>query len=115
MVPTSARCTLADATTAVYPDAIAESDEALKISDLADRRTAPESDFEQILPMMRNAGLVGSERGRSRGHRLNRPAEEITLERVVRLFEGQLAPIACATWQEPEPCPMTVGCSRRTM
>jgi DNA-binding IscR family transcriptional regulator len=31
----------------------------------------------------------------------------------VRLFEGQLAPIACATRKEPEACSMSVGCSLR--
>jgi DNA-binding IscR family transcriptional regulator len=44
---------------------------------------------------------------------LNHTPEEITLERVVRLFQGPLAPIACATRSEPEPCPVELGCSMR--
>ena len=35
------------------------------------------------------------------------------LEHIVRLFQGQLAPISCATRHSPEPCPMTVGCTLR--
>ena len=31
----------------------------------------------------------------------------------MRLFQGQLAPISCATRHSPEPCPMTVGCTLR--
>jgi len=64
---------------------------------------------------MRYAGLVRSERGRSGGYRLNRSPEGITLERVVRLFEGQVAPIACATRHEPELCPMMTGCPLRSV
>jgi DNA-binding IscR family transcriptional regulator len=39
--------------------------------------------------------------------------EEIILERIVRLFQGLLAPISCATRHNPEPCPMMVGCTLR--
>jgi Rrf2 family protein len=62
---------------------------------------------------MRTAGIVRSDRGPHGGYRLNKQPEEITLERVVRLFQGQLAPIGCATRHDPEPCPMTVGCTLR--
>jgi Rrf2 family protein len=65
------------------------------------------------MPIMRSAGLVRSERGRAGGYRLNKKPSEITLERVVRLFQGQLAPIGCATRKDPEPCTMTIGCSLR--
>jgi Rrf2 family protein len=67
------------------------------------------------MPTMRVAGLVRSERGRAGGYRLNKPPEEITLERVVRLFQGPLAPIGCATRRNPEPCEMTLGCSLRSV
>jgi Rrf2 family protein len=63
------------------------------------------------MPVMRTAGIVRSERGPAGGYRLNRSPEEITLERVVRLFQGQLAPIGCATRSQPETCPMMLACS----
>jgi Rrf2 family protein len=69
--------------------------------------------LEQVMPTMRTAGIVRSERGPAGGYRLNKKPEEITLERVVRLFQGPLAPIGCATRHNPEPCPMTVGCTLR--
>jgi Rrf2 family protein len=65
------------------------------------------------MPTLRIAGIVRSERGPSGGYRLNKAPEEITLERIVRLFQGQLAPIGCATRRNPEPCPMTIGCTLR--
>lgn len=85
----------------------------LKLEELARRTAAPQSVLEQVMPTMRTAGIVRSERGPVGGYRLNKQPEEITLERVVRLFQGQLAPIGCATRHDPEPCPMTVGCTLR--
>src|SRR6266536_1439777 len=69
--------------------------------------------LEEVMPTMRTAGIVRSERGPAGGYRLNKRPEEITLERIVRLFQGQLAPIGCATRHNPEPCPMTIGCTLR--
>ena len=98
------------ATRAVLALALAE-DASIKLETLAERIAVPGSVLEQVMPVLRAAGLVRSERGPHGGYRLNKPPAEITLERVVRLFEGQLAPIGCATRHEPEPCPMAIGCS----
>jgi Rrf2 family protein len=85
----------------------------LKLDELARRTAVPQSVLEQVMPAMRTAGIVRSERGPTGGYRLNKRPEEITLERIVRLFQGQLAPIGCATRHNPEPCPMTIGCTLR--
>ncbi|MDX6555960.1 MAG: hypothetical protein QOD86_2155 [Miltoncostaeaceae bacterium] len=100
------------ATRAVLALALTEG-ASLKLADLAERTGVPASVLEQVMPRLRQEGIVRSERGPSGGYRLNGGPEEITLERVVRLFEGQLAPIGCATRRKPEPCPMRVGCSLR--
>lgn len=86
---------------------------SLTVRELARRTVVPESVLEQVMPVLRSDGIVRSTRGRSGGYRLNHDPGAITLERVVRLFEGQLAPIGCATRREPEACPMTIGCSLR--
>jgi Rrf2 family cysteine metabolism transcriptional repressor len=85
----------------------------LKLDQLAEQTEAPRSVLEQVMPVLRNAGVVRSTRGPEGGYRLNHPPEEITLERVVRLFEGQLAPIGYATRHEPDPCPEIVARSLR--
>jgi Rrf2 family protein len=69
--------------------------------------------LEQVLPQLRGAGVVRSERGPSGGYRLNHPPDEITLGKIVRIIQGPLAPISCATRHEPEPCAMELGCSLR--
>jgi Rrf2 family protein len=85
----------------------------LKLDELARRTAVPQSVLEQVMPALRTAGVVRSERGPSGGYRLNKKPGEITLERIVRLFQGQLAPIGCATRHNPEPCPMAIGCTMR--
>ncbi len=99
------------ATRAVLALVLAEGDRPRKIHEIAEHTAVPVTVLEQVLPQLRGAGIVRSERGPSGGYRLNHPADEITLERVVRVFEGPLAPISCATRSEPEPCPMEVGCA----
>jgi Rrf2 family protein len=103
------------ATRAVLALALADGETPMKLEELARRTAVPHSVLEQIMPTMRNAGIVRSERGAQGGYRLNRPAKEITLERIVRLFQGQLAPIGCATRSHTEPCVMSVECSLRFM
>lgn len=85
----------------------------MKLEELARRTGAPQSVLEQVMPVMRSAGLVRSERGPAGGYRLNKSPGEITLERVVRLFQGQLAPIGYATRRSPDSVPKFVAESLR--
>ena len=101
------------ATRAVLALAIKGDDEPRKIQELATATATPVSVLEQLLPQLRSAGIVRSERGPAGGYRLNHAPEEITLGKVVRLIQGPLAPISCATRSEPEPCAMEVGCALR--
>lgn len=102
------------ATRAVLALAIADG-ERLSALDLSHRVSVPEPFMKQILMQLRDAGVVRSERGPSGGYRLNHDPSEITLERIVRIFQGQLAPIECATRHEPQPCSMEIGCSLRSV
>jgi Rrf2 family transcriptional regulator, cysteine metabolism repressor len=101
------------ATRAVLALALAEGDRAVKLDELARLTEVPASVLEQVMPALRTAGIVRSERGAHGGYRLNKGPAEITLERVVRLFQGQLAPIGFATRRNPDPCPDLVARSLR--
>ena len=103
------------ATRAVLALAIHGRDTAVALPELAERVQVSASYLEQIMSQLRGAGIVRSERGPKGGYRLNHPPEEITLERVVRIFQGPLAPIDCATRSMPAPCPMEVGCTLRSV
>jgi Rrf2 family protein len=99
------------ATRAVLALALARGERPHKLHELADATSTPVTVLEQLLPQLRAAGIVRSERGPTGGYRLNHRPDQITLGRVVRLIQGPLAPIGCATRHDAEPCPMELGCS----
>lgn len=101
------------ATRALLALALAPGNDPVKLQTISERTQVPASVLEQVMLQLRNSGIVRSERGPVGGYRLNRDPSEITLEHVVRLFQGPLAPISCATRKNPEACPMTIGCGMR--
>lgn len=67
---------------------------------------------EQILKPLKQSGLTHSVRGAAGGHRLARPAEEITLGEVVRLMEGGIMLTVCCG-EKANDCPRRDGCLTR--
>lgn len=65
----------------------------------------PEPFLHQILLELTSGGVLRSRRGRGGGFELARPASEIFLGSVVRLVDGPLAPIPCASVTAYEACP----------
>ena len=101
------------ATRAVLALTLEGTERAVKLEELGRWTEVPTSVLAQVMPILRTAGIVRSERGAQGGYRLNKPPAEITLERIVRLFQGQLAPIGYATRRHPDPCPDLVARSLR--
>ena len=99
------------ATRAVLALALADDGRPRKIQELAEATGTPVTVLEQVLPQLRSAGIVRSERGPTGGYRLNHPPEEITLGKVVRLIQGPLAPISCATRQRARALRHGGGCA----
>ena len=60
--------------------------------ELACLQDIPVKFLEQILASLKNAGIVHSRRGCNGGYALARPAREISLGEVIRLFEGTPGP-----------------------
>jgi Rrf2 family protein len=67
------------------------------ISQLAEDEAIPKKFLEQILLSLKNLGLVASKKGKGGGYQLARPPEDITLASVIRMMEGPLAPLPCAS------------------
>lgn len=65
--------------------------------------------IEQILPMLTRAELIEGIPGRGGGYRLCRNPEECTVGEVLRLTEGNLAPVACLG-KGCEPCRRAAQC-----
>jgi Rrf2 family protein len=71
---------------------------------LAREAAVPEKFLESILVELRNAQVVASKRGTVGGHTLARPAEEVMVGDIVRILDGPIAPIRCASVTAFEPC-----------
>ena len=73
------------------------SGELLQAQDIANRQNIPKKFLDLILIDLRRNGLVHSQRGKHGGYVLGRPAENITFAQVIRIIDGPLAPIPCAS------------------
>jgi len=71
---------------------------------LAREAAVPEKFLESILVELRNAQVVASKRGADGGHTLARPAEDVMVGDIVRILDGPIAPIRCASVTAFEPC-----------
>lgn len=71
--------------------------EAILVSDIANANGIPKKFLDTILGELRNAGFVFSKKGKGGGYTLARAADEIKVGDVVRVLDGPLAPIACAS------------------
>src|SRR5436305_63598 len=67
------------------------------ISHLSEEEAIPRKFLEQILLSLKAAGLVESKKGKGGGYALVRPPDQITVASVVRMMEGPLAPLPCAS------------------
>ena len=67
------------------------------ISTMADEEAIPKRFLEQILLALKSSGLIASKKGKGGGYTLMRPPDKITVADVIRLMEGPLAPLPCAS------------------
>jgi Rrf2 family protein len=74
------------------------------VGDIAEANTIPRKFLDAILGELRNAGFVQSRKGKAGGYALARPAEQIMIGHVVRVLDGPLAPIPCASKTRYQPC-----------
>jgi Rrf2 family protein len=78
--------------------------DVVSVSTLAESEKLPFKFLEQILALLRQQGYVGSRRGKQGGVFLAKEAKEVKIGDVVRLIDGRLAPIGCASETDYEKC-----------
>ena len=66
----------------------------MQIQELSRIESIPVKFLEQILLIMKRAGLLRSKRGIGGGYQLDRSPEEITLGEIVTLIDGAFAPLS---------------------
>src|ERR671919_2743998 len=72
-------------------------DEPMRIADLAHREQIPPKFLELILLGLKNQGILHSRKGKGGGYLLARDPADIYLGQIVRMFDGPLAPVPCAS------------------
>lgn len=85
-------------------------EEPVSISSIAARQDISERYLEQIVGMLKKAGLVRSIRGAAGGYVLARGTGEISVGDVLRALEGSLEPVRCAAFYSEEGCTAADGC-----
>lgn len=79
-------------------------DEPVLIATLAREERIPLKFLEAILLELKTHGIVESRKGRHGGYRLSKPPTGITIGSIVRVLEGPLAPLPCASETAFRPC-----------
>jgi Rrf2 family cysteine metabolism transcriptional repressor len=71
--------------------------------------------LEQVVPAMRDAGLLLSTRGAHGGYELALPPDQITVGRVLQALDGDILPIPCLNTEQDLPCDHSPTCGARTV
>ena len=86
----------------------------VSLKDIAKRQNISKKYLEQIIPVLNRSDILHANRGFQGGYRLARSPEDYTIEEILKLTEGSLAPIPCLEGQEND-CPRKSVCSTLEM
>lgn len=79
-------------------------EEKFLIKEISESCSIPKKFLETILLDLNRAGILGSKQGKGGGYFLRKKIQEIDLAEVVRLFDGAIALVPCATYKYYERC-----------
>jgi transcriptional regulator, Rrf2 family len=80
----------------------------IAMKDIAERLEISKKYMEQIMPVLVKNGLVEGLQGQGGGYRLTRRPEDYRVGEILRLTEGDLAPVSCLSGDSP--CTRSGGC-----
>lgn len=84
--------------------------EPVSISSIATRQGISEGYLEQLMSMLKKAGLIKSIRGAGGGYVLARDMSEISVGDVLRALEGSLQPVDCSAFSQEDSCEASGVC-----
>lgn len=87
----------------------------ISLRTVAERQNLSDHYLEQLIAVLRKAGLVKSVRGAQGGYVLAREPSEIKVGDVVRVLEGPIAPVFCVSEKDPGCCDEVDYCITRTV
>ena len=84
--------------------------EPVSINSIATRQGISERYLEQLMTLMKKAGLIKSIRGAGGGYVLAKEIEEISVGDILRALEGNLQPVECAAFSHEDSCEASGVC-----
>ena len=81
----------------------------IPLKDIVARQEISQKYLEGIMTDLAKAGFLDGQHGKGGGYKLNRSPDNITVGEVLRIAEGDLAPIACLS-ENADPCSRAAEC-----
>ncbi len=81
----------------------------IPMKDVAARQEISLKYLERILPLLTKAKLIEGVHGKGGGYKLTRPPEAYRVGEILRLTEGDLAPVSCLN-TDADPCDRVAEC-----
>ena len=78
--------------------------EPVLISEISEAENISKKFLESILLLLKNKGILASKKGKGGGYFLSKPASEIKISTIIRLLEGPIAMLPCASLNYYEKC-----------
>jgi Rrf2 family protein len=79
-------------------------DHPVLISEIAQQKNISIKFLENILLELKNAGILGSKKGKGGGYYLLKAPKDIPLARIIRLLDGPIALLPCVSLNYYEKC-----------
>ena len=89
-------------------------DGCVPLKEIAERQQISPKYLERILPVLVRNDLIRGIQGKEGGYRLTRDPSDYRVGEILRLTEGDLAPVSCLESGAP-PCRKTAECRTRPL
>lgn len=87
----------------------------VNVRELAKAQAIPPKFLEVILGQLKHGGFVRSRRGQEGGYESAINPDRLTVGKVIRYFEGSLAPVDCRSHESKGNCPLLEDCILKGM
>lgn len=81
----------------------------ISLKDIAERQAVSKKYLEQIVPVLNRSDLLRTNRGNQGGYMLVKSPDKYTVGEILRLTEGDFAPVACVG-KNPKECQRSAEC-----
>ena len=87
-----------------------DDDTYVSLADIAERENLSMKYLESIIAMLNKGGMLVSARGKNGGYKLAKEPKDYSINEILLLTEGSLAPVNCIM-QDGVQCDKAAGCS----